>query len=137
LFWNCSRTLSPVLAHQIQAKTIIRSINNKIIYFLNLASKEPPPPALAVLGNWINWPYPVIGIDVSSLLENCCMQPVFLYWILRFSLKNTTSFNAFDPSLPTLTVKLLPKGALISIISVVWYPISYYSIRPVLSPWTA
>jgi hypothetical protein len=85
-----------------------------------LPSKEPPPPALALylVIELIDLD-PVIGIDVSSLLENCCDAPVFPIKA-PFDLVETitTSFNAFDLLTTTLTVKLLPKG-LISVISVV------------------
>jgi hypothetical protein len=78
-----------------------------------LPSKEPPPPALALylVIELIDLD-PVIGIDVSSLLENCCDAPVFPLLKAPFDLVETitTSFNAFDSSLTTtLTVKLLPK----------------------------
>ena len=66
---------------------------------------------------------PVIGIAVNSLLENCCEAPVFplLKAPLDLVETTTTSFNVLVSSFTTtLTVKLLPKGALISVISVVW-----------------
>jgi hypothetical protein len=72
-----------------------------------LPPKNPPPAlALYLVIELIDLD-PVIGIDVSSLLENCC-EPLLK---APFDLvETTTSFSAFDSSLTTLTVKLLPKG---------------------------
>jgi hypothetical protein len=73
------------------------SINNYSI-FESCPSKEPPPPALAryLVIELIDLD-PVIGINVSSLLENCCDAPVFPLLNTPFDLaKNTYFFNAFD-----------------------------------------
>jgi hypothetical protein len=77
---------------------------------------------------------PVIGIDVSSLLENCCDAPVFPLLSSPFDLVETitTSFNAFL-LLTTLTVKLLLR-ALISVISFDILHKLLYGIRPWSKP---
>jgi hypothetical protein len=68
-----------MLAHQIKSKPLLNT-DPSIVKLFNHEScpQRTPPPALALylVIELIDLD-PVIRIDVSSLLENCCDAPVF------------------------------------------------------------